>query len=91
MSDKNKIHEDFIKSFTRTAAAFAVGAGVGKITQLLSKKKQAKAAWNKFQDSLDKIEDKFEKELRSMPEKEREELIQFLKKADIAKGRKPRF
>lgn len=91
MSDKKKIHEDFIKSFARTAAAFAVGAGLGKITQMLSKKKQAKAAWNKFQNSLNKIEDKFEKELRDMPEKDREELIKFLRKADIAKGKKPRF
>ncbi len=79
MPNKKQLQEDFIKRFAGLAASFAAGAGIAKIGSLLKNKKKAKQAFADYVKDSERIKKNFEKDLRSMPEKEREDLMKIMK------------
>ena len=77
MSDKKQLQEDFLKRFAMYAASFAAGAGIAKISNMLKDKKKAKAAWEDYVKDQDRLEKKFEKKLKALPDEEKERLLKL--------------
>lgn len=80
MSDKKQLQEDFLKKFAQYAASFAAGAGVAKISNMLKDKKKSKAAWDEYIKDQERLEKKFEKKLKSLPDEEKERLLKLQNK-----------
>jgi len=78
MSDKKRLHEDFIQKFSHLLGGLAAGVGIAKVSNMLKGKKKAKQALDDYVKDSERLKSKFEKRLRAMPEKDREDLMNIL-------------